>query len=245
MADFIGYNPQEINSLLDVVSKSYNTLGSNIAEGWSSVSNTMQQNWKGTDEQDFEAKLADRMCKLYDNCTELVKATMTTIEGLGRSWVEFQNTNRLQGGDSTVSVANSEITFEIPTIEPYDMRSTVKLAENTFAGENLGLVNGGGATINSSVTAYTEDIKSKVKNLYDQIDSSKAFLGDQSASINEFLAAVGSAVQALATDVADMQEALGTLTDTGYSSADQESVVAAQQNATKASELAGKANAQN
>ncbi len=244
MADFIGYNPQEINSLMETVSSSYTTLGENMSEGWSAVSSTMQNNWKGTDEQDYEAKLADRMCKLYDNCTELVNATLTTIKGLADSWVEFQNTNRLQGGDSAVSVANAEITFEIPTIQPFDMRSTVKLKENTFSGENLGLVNGGGATINSTVTAYTEGIKARVKALYEQIDSSKAFLGTQSSSINEFLGAVGTAVQALATDVADMQEALATLTDTGYSSADQESASAAQQNASKASELAGGASVQ-
>lgn len=220
MADFIGYNPTEINSLMEEVAQTYNKLGEYMTEGWSQVSSTMQSNWKGVDEQDYEAKLAKRMNTLYNNTTGLITATLETISSLGESWRDFQNSNRLQGGDGDSQVANSTIEFTIPAVQTYDIASIVKLNENSFQGENLGLQSGGGSAIKGAVDSYTSAIESNVRAIYQGIDSNKAFLGSQGQKVNDFIVAVGDAVKELATDVEDMYQALDTLTDSGYSTAD-------------------------
>ncbi len=220
MADFVGYNPAEINALMEEVAKTYNKLGEYMSEGWPQVSTVMQTNWKGVDEQDYEAKLAKRMNTLYNNTTNLIQATLETISALGESWRDFQNNNRMQGGEGDSQVANSTLEFTIPAVQTYDMASTVKLNENSFQGENLGLQSGGGSTIKASIDGYTSAIKSNVTAIYTSIDSNKAFLGSQGQKVNDFIVAVGDAVKGLSTDIEDIYQALDTLTDSGYSSAD-------------------------
>ncbi len=220
MDNIIGYNPNEVNALMDEVAKTYNKLGEYMSEGWPQVSTTMQTNWKGVDEQDYEAKLANRMNKLYTNTTNLIQATLETISSLGESWRDFQNNNRMQGGEGDSQVANATFEFVIPAIQTYDMASIVKLNENSFQGENLGLQSGGGSTIKSAIDGYTSAIKANVTAIYTSIDSNKAFIGGQGQKINEFVVAVGDAVKQLSTDIADIYQALDTLTDAGYSQAD-------------------------
>lgn len=222
MADFYGYNPNEINTLMEEVAKTYNKLGEYMSEGWPQVSSVMQTNWKGVDEQDYEAKLAKRMNTLYNNTTSLIQATLETISELGVSWRDFQNKNRMQGGDGDSQVANATFEFVMPALQNYDMASIVKLNENSFQGENLGLQSGGGATIKSSIDNYTEAIKSNVSAIYTSIDSNKAFLGSQGQKVNDFIIAVGDAVKDLSTDIEDIYQALDTLTDSGYTTADSE-----------------------
>lgn len=220
MADFIGYNPTEIETLMETVAGTYNKLGEYMSEGWSQVSTTMQANWKGVDEQDYESKLAKRMNTLYNNTTGLIQATLETIQSLGESWRDYQNQNRLQGGDGDSQVANSTLEFNMPSLQTYDMASVVKLNENSFQGENLGLQSGGGSTIKSAVDSYTSAIQSNVGSIYTSIDSNKAFLGSQGQKVNDFIVAVGDAIKELATDIEDMYNAIDTLTDSGYSTAD-------------------------
>lgn len=219
MAEFIGYKPEEVNELTKTIAKSYETLGENMSEGWSTVSNVMQQNWKGMDEQDYESKLAARMVKLYQNCTELVNAMMQQMINLAESWQDYQNRNRLTGGDGG-GVGAASFSFEMPTLMQYDMASIVRLKENAFSGEVLGLVNGGGSAIESSVSSYINDIKAKVQNIYDNITANTAFYGNQTQKIEEYIKAVGTAVAAVSTDVNDMYEAIAKLTTTGYEQAD-------------------------
>lgn len=57
-----------------------------------------------------------------------------TIVNLANAWQEFQNNNRI---DTSVATANYD--FTAPAINLFDMKSVVKLNENTFAGENWGL----------------------------------------------------------------------------------------------------------
>lgn len=220
MAGFYGYNREEINELMEEVAKTYNQLGEYMSEGWPRVSSAMQANWKGVDEQDYEAKLAKRMNTLYTNTTQLIQASLETIKALGESWRDFQNKNRLQGGDGDSQVADATFEFTIPSIQTYDMASIVKLNENSFSGENLGLRDGGGANIRNAVDEYTTSIENNIKSIYGRIDSNKAFLGSQGQNVNDFIVAVGDGVKSLATDVADMYQALDTLTDTGYTTAD-------------------------
>ncbi|MFI3307546.1 MAG: hypothetical protein R3Y21_03160 [Mycoplasmatota bacterium] len=219
MANFIGYKPEEVTSLMQLIANSYETVGSSMAEGWSTVSSTMQSNWHGTDEQDFEDKLAKRMNELYVSSTALVTGSLSAIKELADSWVEFQNMNRLQGGTES-SVAAASYDFSVPTLKEYDMVNAVKLNVNSFSGESLGLVSNGGEAIKTSVETYRQDIEAKITGIYAGIDSSKAFLGTQNQKIDEFIVAVGEAIKVLSTDIDDMYVAIDTLTNTGYSTAD-------------------------
>ena len=77
------------------------------------------------------------------------------------------------------------------------MKSVVKLNENTFAGEKLGIVTGGGALIETALTEYKTEIETGIKNIYSEYESCQAFFGNQTASIDQFIEAVGEAIKRL------------------------------------------------
>lgn len=221
MNGFIGFNPEKINELMQLIADSYQSIGEKMASGWNNVSSTMQSNWKGLDEQDYEDKLAKRMNSLYGSSTSLVNAMIQQIKNLADSWKDFQARNILQGGDNaTMSARPVAYEFSIPALKVYDMWTIVKLNENSFAGENLGLVSGGGNVIKLTVDNYVNQIKNDISSMYAQFDSSSAFLGSQSQEVNNYLQAVSRVIQAVATDISDMYTAIDKLTTTGYADAD-------------------------
>ena len=215
MNGFIGYQPEKIQELMQDIANSYEKVGETISHGWPNIPKVMQNNWKGVDEQAYEKTIADRINTLYDKTTELVTNMIQTIVKLANAWQEFQNNNRI---DTSVATANYD--FTAPAINLFDMKSVVKLNENTFAGEKLGIVTGGGALIETALTEYKTEIETGIKNIYSEYESCQAFFGNQTASIDQFIEAVGEAIKRLNTDIDDLMEYVDQHTDTGYSEAD-------------------------
>ena len=216
-----GYNAGEITNLITTMNDAFNKVGEAMANNWGDVVNTMQNEWIGPDEQDFEGKIAERFVKLYTSCEEIVRQSLTNLTEVGKSWVEMQNKNRLEGDSSFSANVITSFGFEnLPTINTYDIASIVKLRDRTFtSADNMGLANGAtsGQTIIERVNTYTDEIKNNIQALFGSVDASKAFLdSQQSDAVTGYIAAVGDLLKSINSDVDDMTMHLSKLAGTSY-----------------------------
>lgn len=208
----IGYNIEEINTLMKTLADSYKTLGETMATGWDTVSSTLGTEWIGPDEVSFETELATRMQTLYYSCRESVIGMIGNIREVGLKWQEFQNSNLLQGVTAVMTSA-----YELIVVNPvdYQIEQYVKPAERTFsANTRMGVANGDQSadTINKAVVDYVNAIGESVKSMYEGTSSSAAFIGEgQSSVIDEYLTKMATAFSKVVTQVQDMQTALVSL----------------------------------
>lgn len=215
-----GYNAGEIVNLLNTMNEAFNKVGEGMASNWGSVVTTMQSEWIGPDEQDFEGKLAERYVKLYTSCEEIVRQLLTNLIEIGKSWVNMQNENKLDGDGFRANTITSFGFENIPTINTYDIASIVKLQERVFTqSDNMGLQNGAasGTSILEKINQYNDDLKANIQGLFGQVDTSKAFLDAQQAdAISSYISEVGNYLKSINSDVDDMTMHLSKLAGTSY-----------------------------
>ena len=211
----IGYNISQAKQLMEDIAQHYKDLQNNITSEWENVVSTLQQEWIGEDEQDFEVKFADRICELYDNAHKLAQGACQTIADLAESWEKFQYNNTLDGntgGNSAPSTIDiPDLSFENPIVSKKDR----PLSES----DDKGLRSSGSATtIQTTVADYANNLKEAAQNMFSEIQSSNAFFGDQTSSIDAFVAAVGEAIGEVIAAVKDLHTALETLANSNYTS---------------------------
>ena len=211
----IGYNISQAKQLMEDIAQHYKDLQNNITSEWENVVSTLQQEWIGEDEQDFEGKFADRICELYDNAHKLAQGACQTIADLAESWYKFQASNTLDGAGGGNS---SSLTIDIPDLS--FTNPIVELKAVTFdEGTSRGLRSSGSATtIQTTVTDYATNVKEAAQNMFSEIQSSNAFFGDQTSSIDAFVAAGGEAIGEVVAAVKDLYTALETLANSNYTS---------------------------
>ncbi len=222
----IGYTPERINEFAKEIADRYKKLGEVMANDWPWVSSTLQENWKGADEQSYEDNLAARMRTLYKNCREVVTGLATQIINVGESWQEMQNKNVIQNGEGTTAT-KANFDFQVPQVEEFPIDNTVKLAENAFTGQALGLQGPGSeSAITSRLDNYFDNIKTEIQTMMDQVSQFQdAFIGQaQSQAISDYLKQGGQLIASVATDADDLRQALASVTTKAYES--QESTVA-------------------
>ena len=216
MAFAIGYNVKQANELMDNIADAYKDLGIYTREQWNGVVDALQANWVGEDEQDFEQKLADRICNLYLNASNLAEGCINTIAGLSQAWYDFQSRNTLDGESA---IGKSKINIDIPKIKKDDqiVKAKIKTISNN---EDRGLRDASSkANIQEAVNTFVGQIKQKTDGLFQEIDSNTAFFGDQTANIKSYIEKVGSAIAEVTIAVKDMNEALEKLANSSYTTA--------------------------
>ena len=211
----IGYNISQAKQLMEDIAQHYKDLQNNITSEWDSVVSTLQQEWIGEDEQDFEGKFADRICELYDNAHKLAQGACQTIADLAVSWDKFQASNTLDGASGGNSAS---LTIDIPDLSftnPIVSKKDRPLSE----ADDKGLRSSSSATtIQTTVEDYANNLKEAAQNMFSEIQSSNAFFGDQTSSIDAFIAAVGEAIGEVIVAVKDLHTALETLANSNYTS---------------------------
>lgn len=214
-----GYTPEQINSLMNSIADTYNRLGTTISDGWPAVSQTMQQYWVGEDEQSYEATLAKRICEMYTQSAQIVNDLNSNLENLGHQWHEFQMKNMLSNAVVTntqiVSLDNVKVTVNEEIIK----YNQVTLSNATERGVKEGAL----SAIRTSISDYLTNIKTSMQNMYSDIDSSRAFLGQtQAQSINTYIEQIGQSLGSVVTAANDIYSALEQLTQTAYSQSEEE-----------------------
>lgn len=221
---YIGYNVKQANELMEKIAEAYKNLGIYTPQQWQGVSRTLQDNWVGEDEQDFEAKLADRICNLYNNAYNLVQSSLDTIEGLVNAWFEFQQKNTLSGDSSTgnpggwLGWGGNKFGVDKPTIKKNEKIIEPKLIQLTNETDRGLQAADSKAKIQDSINTFVNDIKKQTATLFEEIQTNQAFFGDQTTTIKSYIDKVGDAVGEVTVAVKDMYTALDQLAGSSYSS---------------------------
>lgn len=221
----IGYNVNKAKELMENIAKAYENMGIYTQQQWEGVYRTLQSNWVGEDEQDFEGKLADKICVLYTEAYNLAQNSITTIEGLVNAWYQFQQKNTLDGSVSTgnkggfLGIGGNSFGIDAPKIRKEDKivePHLITLDNNT----NRGLKDAASkTTIKSAVDTFVAQIKSQTATLFDEIQTNQAFFGEQTTTIKSYITKVGDAIAEVTVAIKDMYTALDQLVGTSYTSA--------------------------
>lgn len=221
---YIGYNVKKANELMQNIANAYKDLGIYTPQQWEDVYKTLQREWVGEDEQDFETELADRICKLYNNAYNLVQGSLDTIKGLVKSWYEFQQKNTLSGNQSTgnkggiFGIGGNGFGLEDISIVPNEKIVSPHLVQLT-PESNRGLQSADSKSkIQTSIDAFVKEIKKQTENLFEEIQTNQAFFGEQTNTIKNYIVKVGEAVGEVTVAVKDMYNALDQLVGSNYSS---------------------------
>lgn len=216
MAFAIGYNVKQANELMENIADAYKNLGIYTKDQWEGVTDTLQNNWVGEDQQDYEKRLAERICQLYINSYELVNGCVNTIAGLAQAWYDFQQKNTLSGEQAE---GKGKINIDIPKIKKDEeiVKSKPKSISNN---DDRGLKDASSkTTIQGAVDNFVNQVKQKTQGLFGEIEANNAFFGDQTSIIKTYIEKVGAAVGEVTVAVKDMYEALDKLASTSYTSA--------------------------
>lgn len=213
----IGYNPTKINEMIIDIEASYKSLRETLSTGWTTASKVMNANWIGVDERDYEGQLAKRLRSLYEETGEIVVNAMNNVANVGNGWIKFQKENKMKGGEElkgleVVGAAKGPSEFSLHDSADFE-KLTLPVAKDDFTGDKFGIKAGGGAKIKSTLKEYSDNVQSKMKNIYKKIDSGSAFLGEnQSKKIEDYLAHVGELMGKLATAFGDIYKMIDKLT---------------------------------
>ena len=225
----IGYNVNKAKDLMENIARAYENMGIYTKEQWEGVYRTLQTHWVGEDEQDFETKLAARICNLYLNAYNLAQSSIDTIIGLVNAWHEFQKKNTLDGSASAGNkgfgglgwgiLGANQFSIEAPQIRKIEdivQPHLVSLTNDT----NRGLKDASSkATIQTAVDTFVAQIKAQTAALFDEIQTNQAFFGEQTNTIKSYITKVGDAIAEVTIAIKDMYSALDQLVGTSYTSA--------------------------
>ena len=216
MAFAIGYNVKEANELMEKIADAYKDLGIYTKDQWQGITDVLQNEWVGEDEQDYEKKLAERLCLLYQNAYSLTNSCVETIAGLAQAWYDFQSKNTLSG---EVAEGKGKININKPKIKSDD--EIVKSKQKSIGNnDDRGLREASSkTTIQTAVSDFVGKIKEKTAGLFDEIQANTAFFGDQTTNIKTYIDKVGAAIGEVTVAVKDMYNALDTLAATSYTTA--------------------------
>lgn len=218
----IGYNVNKAKELMENIAKAYENMGIYTEQQWEGVYRTLQANWVGEDEQDFEAKLAARICDLYVNAYNLAQSSIDTIDGLVEAWYQFQQKNTLNGEASEGKkglFGGNRYRLEPPSIkkEPKIIEAhLVQLTNDTDRGLKDAASK---SNIQSAVDTFVNQIKAQTATLFDEIQTNQAFFGEQTSTIKGYVTKVGDAIAEVTIAIKDMYNALDQLVGSSYSSA--------------------------
>lgn len=209
----IGYNVEKINVLMQTIVEKYKSIGEKMAEGWPTLSSTMEKEWVGPDEVSYETELAKNIVHLYVSCSATIADMNLVIKTLADNWINFQKGNKLNRTEADNISAN----IDMPVVTCYEIENIVKAGNPVFnAGTNMGLTNGvtSGTTIKSTFDGYIDGVYDSVKALYSSLEDAvnSAFLGSElNVKVNEYLNKIGTALAQLTTCHKSIYEALDKL----------------------------------
>lgn len=234
MAFAIGYKVSKTNELMEKIKTSYEDMKLYITDGWDNVISTLHDHWVGEDEQDFEMKLAERICNLYENAYNLAQGSLDTIEGLAISWNNFQKNNTLDGSTSAgfggsglggflgIGQAGNSFGIEKPVITHENQVVRAKLITISDDDDRgLQQLNSASA-IQEAVGGFVNSVKEKTNNLFNEIQTNEAFFGDQTTTIKNYIEKTGDAIAEVTVALKDMHTALETLAGSSYNRASED-----------------------
>lgn len=216
----IGYNVAKIQDLMDDVAATYNSMADMVGTRWKLLESTMQKEWIGPDEVAMQNEIAGRLIQLHKDCRVTVEQIVKNVCEIEKGWREFQGKNKVQGGNYAVEIDKIK-ELEPPKIAESNIEELVKadVSLNFADSVNLGLTNGeqSAGKIKMEADDFSKAVYNKAHTLYNQLDSSQAFLGGgQSQAIKNYLMQIGESLGKFLSNFKDLYEALDILANQNY-----------------------------
>lgn len=210
----VGYNLQEAKNVISKVRDNYIQLDKSIVSGWEALKRKLRSEWIGYDEEDFEKKFAQRLIELSVAASEMTNNSMQTIYNLAKAWHDFQAQNTLDGGKLEIESFNLEFEPTSPRNSESIPAGGLTLSDGTTRGLKNGTASAG--TLQEAVSSFVNNIRQKAENLANSISTERAFSGEQSTAIKNYLKKCGEVSAAIATSVDDLNTAIDTLLRGNY-----------------------------
>lgn len=224
----IGYNIGQANEVMSNIQTKFKELEGKIYQNWPAVETTLQKEWSGEDEQDFETKFAETICSLYTKAGAIAQYAINIIENVTTEWYNFQKKNTLSGGESAgnagglFGIGGNKFNLEVPKISPSEKIISAKLVQLTNDSFR-GLINGATSATNikTKVDEFVNQTKKDTNDLFNEIETSSAFYGSQTTALKSLIEKAGTAIGDVTIAVKDLYDALDKLAATNYSASDE------------------------
>lgn len=211
-----GFNISKADKITTDIAAAYENFGKKIASEWTTVQSTMQNEWIGPDQQDFELKFVERVCDMYEQCYNLATTAIQNVEKLTNGWIEFQNKNTISG--EALGTAKTYASEAVVTVN----RFIISRKSRTFTdADNMGLANATSASnISQAFATYAANLKSGATELFGAIDTTNAFFGSQQTALKKYVETIGDTMAEISSAIKDLDIALATLANTNYTTSD-------------------------
>lgn len=229
----IGYNPAKAVDLIEDLKTTFSQIEGVISNDWEPTMTSIQGEWVGADEQDFELKFAQKMNNLHRSAYVLVYNYAATVATTIYAWKEFQQNNVLtvdgnsnNANTTTVTPAEALELLGVEMTAPSDSypADVVSRRDVSFGPDTtFGLVNGVGSydKVVEILTNYVDAVKTAVNNIVN-IDQSLVLFGVQQGALNTYREGITEAIKIVITAIKDVKTALETQIKTNYESSDTE-----------------------
>ena len=210
----VGYNLAEAQKVINKVLENYNNLDKTIVSNWENLKSLLRREWIGYDEEDFEKKFAKRLIDLSTATSAVANSSMETIFQLAKAWHEFQSRNTLDGSKITTDAFKLDVSKTSPRASDSISAGGLQIDASTTRGLKNGIQSA--RIIHDAVENFINNIKQKADSLANGISTERAFTGEQSSAVKNYLKKCTEATAAVATSVKDLEEALTTLLGSNY-----------------------------
>ncbi len=194
--DGIGYNQSQVVEVVENMKGALDSLKSSMQDNWPTMKSTFRANWVGEDEDGFEITFIDAIKKMYQNCDLVSIAAMRFVVDAANNWAEWQSSVSNQFGGGAVS----KLEVDIPQEDTLEISPDTQ----TFGQDvNRGLTDAGAEqNLISAIDDYIENVKSSFDSVYNEIQTSAAFIGnEQAAAMDEFVHGLSDSMKQVLTMV--------------------------------------------
>ena len=219
-----GYNLGEAQKLIDSIHENYVNLNKTIKNGWGALRNVMKTEWPNSiDENQYEIDFATRLIELSEVSSGITNMAMDTICELAKAWYEFQRKNTLNGETIAMNMPFNLVVDKVSPVNDVDIESGgLDYDPKSFSG----LLNkeSSKTQIETQIDTFVNDVTTAAEQLANDISTERAFAGDQSRSIKDYLDRCTVATASIATSVKDIKTALDILAGKNYNESDEKVV---------------------
>lgn len=216
----IAVNVSNGKKILSELKRSYNMFGSKIKSEWNVVVRTLQQEWVGVDEQDYEKELAKKLGGLYADSHDMIEMAMKNIVAAVNYWLDCQSKNTISGNVSSASEAfSTRLSYDVYALPAKTTELVSYKARRFSERDNLGLANGTSSAnnITTTLSQFVANIKKSINDMIESVNQNNAFYGEGTDNaIKKYITNIGNSVGIISTSIKDLGNALDVLAKQTY-----------------------------
>ena len=204
----IGYKPDEEEALKEAIKTAFEKVKGAMNDPWPTFVGVADAEWVGPDEVAAKKSLAKKLKECYQSCVEIVQELGDNINEIHDSWKTMQESFHIDNGEDAEKGKIQDLdAFTVTADEPELTVEDRDFAKSDF----MGLVNGlpSAQKVHEAAVDYANTVKKSIQELYDAIETNKAYFGSQQVeAIKNLIVKIGEILQNLTTAFKDVDIAI-------------------------------------